>query len=506
METAFQFQPDARLRSKIIPVAPFELAIFGGTGDLALRKLVPALYYRYKDKQIPEDSRIIGVSRAAMTREAYLALLGENVRLRVDEGDFDEEEWSRFARHIDYLSMDVTRQEAFQPLVDLLATEQHRIPVFYLSLPPSLFGPICLGLSSSGLATPESRIVIEKPIGRDLASAQSINQTIGTVFEENQIFRIDHYLGKETVQNLMALRFANSLFEPLWNRQWVDHIQITVAENIGIGKRGNYYDKSGALRDMVQNHLLQLLCLVAMEPPKEFAPDAVRDEKLKVLRSLRPLTPADLKTKLVFGQYRGGAIQGQSVPGYQEEQDIEAGSRTETYVALKAEVDNWRWAGVPFYLRTGKRMQKRTTEIVIELRPVPHLIFTQNSEPVSANRLVIRLQPNEGIRLYMMTKVPGPGGFRMQVAPLNLSFADTFRTRYPDGYERLVMDVVRGNATLFMRRDEVEAAWQWTDTILDSWRDTSNNPKFYDAGTWGPNAAIGLIERDGRTWYEAEDL
>ncbi len=494
-------QASNRLKAKIIPVKPFDLTVFGGTGDLSLRKLMPSLYYRYKDKQMPEDSRILGVSRSEMERDAFIALIQENVEKRVENGDFDEETWSKFAQRLDYVKVEAMEEEGWSNLQEKLSGST-RIRVFYLSVPPDLFGTICHRLKEKGLVTPNTRVVIEKPIGNNLKTANEINDQIGAVFNERQIYRIDHYLGKETVQNLMALRFANSLFEPLWNRRYVDHIQITVAESIGIGTRGNYYDKAGALRDMVQNHLLQLLCLVAMEPPKIFEANAVRDEKLKVLRALRPIAPEDIKSKLVFGQYRSGAVQGQPVSGYLEEQGIDESSHTETYVAIKAEVENWRWAGVPFYLRTGKRMPMRTSEIVIEFRDVPHLIFPENKDQVTSNRLVIRLQPDEGIRLYLMTKVPGPGGFRMQVAPLNLSFAETFKTRYPDGYERLLMDVVRGNATLFMRRDEVEAAWIWAESIIDSWENLAKSPHPYTSGTWGPSAAIALIERDGRTWYE----
>jgi len=490
-----------RLKAKIIPVKPFDLTVFGGTGDLSLRKLMPSLYYRYKDKQMPEDSRILGVSRTEMGRAEFIEIIRTNIMKRVAPEDFDESIWSSFSAKLDYLKVEAHEEAGWRDLQEKLS-ETKRIRVFYLSVPPDLFGPICRKLKENQLVSPNSRVVIEKPIGSSLQTATEINDQIGEVFQEHQIYRIDHYLGKETVQNLMALRFANSLFEPLWDRRYIDHIQITVAESIGIGTRGNYYDKAGALRDMVQNHLLQLLCLVAMEPPKIFEANAVRDEKLKVLRSLRPLNSEDIKSKLVFGQYRSGAVEGQPVSGYLEEQGIDDDSNTETYVAIKAEVENWRWAGVPFYLRTGKRMPMRTSEIVIEFRSVPHLIFPQNKDQVTSNRLVIRLQPDEGIRLYLMTKVPGPGGFRMQVAPLNLSFAETFKTRYPDGYERLLMDVVRGNATLFMRRDEVEAAWIWAESIINSWENLSKMPHPYTAGTWGPSSAIALIERDGRTWYE----
>jgi glucose-6-phosphate 1-dehydrogenase len=324
-----------------------------------------------------------------------------------------------------------------------------------------------------------------------------VNDVIGSVFSEERVYRIDHYLGKEAVQNLMVLRFANGLFEPLWNAAHIDHVQITVAESLGVEGRAGYYDTAGALRDMVQNHLLQLLCLVAMEPPSRLNADAVRDEKLKVLRALKPLAPAGW----VRGQYRAGISAGAPVPGYLE--DLGAGgSRTETFVALKAEVENWRWAGVPFYLRTGKRLAARLSEIVIAFRPVPHSVFDESAGPVMPNRLVIRLQPDEGVELWLMIKDPGPGGMRLRQVPLDMSFSEAFGVRNPDAYERLVLDVIRGNQTLFMRRDEVEAAWAWIDPILEAWAQSNEAPKAYTAGTWGATASIALIERDGRTWAD----
>ncbi|MDJ0835504.1 MAG: glucose-6-phosphate dehydrogenase [Acidobacteriota bacterium] len=496
-----QHQVPSRFKAKIIPVSIFDFVVFGGTGDLALRKLMPSLYYRDKDGQIPTGSRIIGASRSDMDRAAYIAIVKEHLVKHVRDEDFNEECWAAFAERLDYVSTEVPN--GWQNLKQALAADG-RIRVFYLSVPPGIFGSTCGKIHQHKLIDDQTRVVIEKPIGRDLETSCEINDSVGNYFHEGQIYRIDHYLGKETVQNLMALRFANSLFEPLWTRNWIDHIQITVAESIGIGTRGGYYDKSGALRDMVQNHILQLLCLVAMETPKEFGANEVRDEKLKVLRALRKIGPEDFKSHVVMGRYREGAVGGRPVIGYMEEKGIPEDSRTESYVAIKAHVDNWRWAGVPFYLRTGKRMPRRTSEIVIQFKKVPHLIFPRNADEVAPNRMVIRLQPDEGIRLYLMTKVPGPGGFRMQPTPLDLSFAEAFKMRYPDGYERLVMDVVRGNQTLFMRRDEVEAAWMWADTILNGWDNLNTFPQSYTAGTWGPSAAIALIERDGRTWYESE--
>ena len=450
---------------------------------------------------MPEESGVIGVSRSKLDGKQFRKMVHDHLKKHVGK-DYDKQVWDNFASRLDYAPVDVYQDEDWAHLKDVFDAKPDRIRVFYLSVSPELFGLICRKLHENGLITEKTRVVLEKPIGHSLETAQAINNEVGSYFREDQIYRIDHYLGKETVQNLMALRFANSLFEPLWNRQHVDHVQITVAESIGIGSRGGYYNTAGALRDMVQNHLMQLLCLVGMEPPREFEADAVRDEKLKVLRALRPIDASMAKTHLVMGQYRKGAVGDEPVRGYLDEEGIPPHSATETYVALKTEIDNWRWSGVPFYLRTGKRMPVRTSEIVIEFRKVPHLIFPKNANQVNANRLVIRLQPDEGIRLYMMTKAPGPGGFRMQIAPLNLSFAETFKTRYPDGYERLVMDVVRGNPTLFMRRDEVEEAWRWAESILGAWAVQSKNPAPYTSGTWGPSASIALIERDGRTWYE----
>ncbi|CAM2009734.1 glucose-6-phosphate dehydrogenase [Acanthopleuribacter pedis] len=490
------------MEPKIIPVQPFDMVIFGGTGDLAMRKILPALYYRDKDKQMPVEGRIIGISRAKITQEDYIAQAKAALVEYVAAKDLDDDTEARFLQRLHYFTLDAKGDNGWQPLIDLLAARPQVVRAFYLSTPPKLFGPICQNLARKNLITESSRVVVEKPIGTSLASAQKINEEIGAVFQENQIFRIDHYLGKETVQNLMALRFANSLFEPLWNHQWIDHVQISVAEAIGIGGRGEYYDSSGALRDMVQNHILQLLCIVAMEPPVVFGADAVRDEKLKVLRALRAIGPREVRQKTVRGRYASGAVDGKSVIGYMEEEGVPQDSITETFVAIKAEVDNWRWSGVPFYLRTGKRMPERRSEIVIQFKETPHLIFPKNVNQVRSNRLAIRLQPKEGIRLYLMTKVPGPGGMRMRQVPLNLSFAEAFQDRFPLGYERLLMDVLRGNATLFMRRDEVETAWSWCEPILQGWAEMSEKPQSYNAGTWGPTSSIALVERDNRTWYE----
>jgi glucose-6-phosphate 1-dehydrogenase len=365
-----------------------------------------------------------------------------------------------------------------------------------------LYGPICRNLKAAGLVIDRARVVLEKPIGHDLESARAINDQVGAVFAEAQIFRIDHYLGNETVQNLLALRFANNIFERLWTADVIDHVQITVAETVGLEGRGGYYDEAGALRDMVQNHMLQLLCLVAMEPPVSLEADRVRDEKLKVLRALRPITTHDAGSLTIRGQYGAGAVGGKPVAGYLADLGIGQSSQTETFVALKAEVRTWRWASVPFYLRTGKRLPQKVSEIVLQFRTHPFSIFPADVGDCQPNRLIIRLQPEEGMRVAMMTKEPGPGGLRLRPTGLDISFEKAFGIRYPDAYERLLMDTVRGNATLFMRRDEVEAAWSWAEPILDAWAVRQEPPRAYPAGSWGPTAAIALIERDGRTWHE----
>lgn len=479
----------------------FDLVIFGATGDLSLRKLVPALYHRDVAGQLNADARLFAVARGEMPDEEFRTLARAALDRHLDAGDYDEKAVDRFLDRFRYLRLDAETAEDYVALSRALDGPADRVVVFYLAMAPRFFGPVCTRLAAAGLNRPQARVVLEKPIGHDLASAREVNGAVAAAFSEDRVFRIDHYLGKETVQNLMALRFANALFEPVWHRGVVDHVQVTVAEKIGVEGRAGYYDHAGALRDMIQNHLLQLLCLVAMEPPNAFAADAVRDEKLKVLEALRPLTDGTIGEKTVRGQYAAGAVDGQAVPAYGEEIGRED-STTETFVVVKAEVETWRWAGVPFYLRTGKRLPVRRSEIVVQFRPVPHLIFPGAARDVSPNRLVIRLQPDEGISLHMMSKVPGPGGMRLRTAPLNLSFAEAFHGRQPDAYERLLMDVVRGNPMLFMRSDEVDAAWRWIEPILDGWTAQADRPKPYTAGSWGPSAAIGLIERDGRTWHE----
>ncbi|TCV92782.1 glucose-6-phosphate 1-dehydrogenase [Luteibacter rhizovicinus] len=487
------------MTASLLPTEPFDLVIFGGTGDLAVRKLLPALYHRFVDGQIPASSRIVGVAREGLDDAGYRAQVRDAVEASVPQtvaATLDA-----FIGMIGYRSLDARKADGWEEFAAMVGEQPDHIRVFYLSTSPELFVDICERLGSFGLNGPRSRVVLEKPIGRDLASANAINDAVGRVFDESQTYRIDHYLGKETVQNLLALRFGNALFEPLWNSSHIDHVQITVAETVGVGHRAGYYDRAGALRDMVQNHILQLVCMVAMEPPSSLSPDAVRDEKLKVLRSLRPINSSNAGQFTVRGQYRAGAAEGQGVPGYFDELGSDQ-SKTETFVALKAEIGNWRWAGVPFYLRTGKRLPTRVSEIVVTFRQLPHSIFDPASGPLMPNRLTLRLQPDEGVKLWLTIKHPGPGGLRLRHVPLDMSFATAFGVQQPDAYERLILDVVRGNPTLFMRRDEVEAAWNWAGPILEAWEASGETPKPYTAGTWGPSAAVALIERDGRTWAE----
>jgi len=476
--------------SRIIPVEEFDLVVFGATGDLAHRKILPGLYRRYIAGHIPGSARIIGAARTKQDDAAFRA----EAREAITEFTTASEDMSRlddFLAHLSYVPIDARGTDGWEELKARI--RPGTVHAFYFSVAPALFGDIAQRLADYGIADAQSRIVVEKPFGRDLATARELNATLALHFAENQIYRIDHYLGKETVQNLMAVRFANILFEPLWNAQYVDHVQITVAETVGVGGRGEYYDHSGAIRDMVQNHMMQLLCLIAMEPPYHFDPDAVRDEKLKVIRALEPLSPDDI----VRGQYRGN--------GADYTKDVDhPDSRTESYVALKVNIANWRWTGTPFYLRTGKKLRARTSEIVVTFKAPPHSIFDEAEGPRS-NQLVIKLQPNEGMDLTVMIKEPGPGGMRLVQVPLDMSFADALGangTDMPDAYERLIMDVIRGNQTLFMRGDEVEAAWAWTDPIIAEWETGSKRPEPYDAGSSGPEEALRLLHRDNRRWRE----
>ncbi|MEP2921225.1 glucose-6-phosphate dehydrogenase [Sulfitobacter sp.] len=482
--------------SRVIPVDLFDLVIFGGTGDLARRKILPGLYRRFCAGQMPPQARVIGAARSELDSEGYRTLVREAIEEFGGEEAKACDSLDAFLAQLEYVTIDARGEGGWKELQSLMSGTDH-IEAYYFSVAPSLFGDIAERLQKWGMADERARIVVEKPFGRDLETARALNKTLATYFNEDQIYRIDHYLGKETVQNLMAVRFGNMLFEPLWNSQYVDHIQITVAETVGVGGRGEYYDKSGAMRDMVQNHLMQLLCLIAMEPPARFDPDAVRDEKLKVIRALDPV-PA---YHIVRGQYQAEACNEADNPGYRTAVDNPR-SRTESFIALRTQISNWRWAGTPFYLRTGKRLADRASEITVVFKDTPHSIFGEDAGR-HRNVLSIRLQPNEGITLGVTIKEPGPGGMRLIDVPLDMSFADALKeddVEHVDAYERLIMDVIRGNQTLFMRGDEVEAAWAWTDPIIQGWEARNDVPKPYDHGSEGPTDAVELLRREGRAW------
>ena len=479
--------------SRVIPVDPFDLVIFGGTGDLARRKILPGLYRRFLAGQMTDDSRIIGAARGDLSEDDFRTLVAGAIQEFVPAAFQDKAVLAEFLKRLHYAAIDARGEGGWAQLKALM--REGVVQAFYFSVAPSLFGDIAERLKVHDIAGAQARIVVEKPFGRDLATARALNATLARHFAEGQIYRIDYYLGKETVQNLMAVRFANILFEPLWKSEYIDHVQVTVAETVGVDGRGAYYDTSGAMRDMVQNHLMQLLCLIAMEPPYHFDPNAVRDEKLKVIRALDPVAPQDI----VRGQYLAGGGQG----GYLDHAE-NRDSRTESYIALKCHISNWRWKGTPFYLRTGKRLRARASEIAITFKEPPHSIF-DDAEGWRENVLVIRLQPDEGMNLMMMIKEPGPGGMRLTQVPLDMTFADALGAAHdevPDAYERLIMDVIRGNQTLFMRGDEVEAAWAWADPIIAAWEGRGDRPQPYDAGTSGPEDALMLMHRDGRRWRE----
>lgn len=478
--------------SRVIPVDPFDLVLFGATGDLARRKILPGLFHRYFVGQMPTDARIIGAARSKLDKQTFVEMVRKNLLEFAAEAARDTDSLDRFLSRIDYIAIEADGDGGWEDLAGMLRPDCVR--AFYLSVSPILFGPISANLKDRGIATDQSRIVVEKPFGRDLASAQALNAVLGQNFDEHQIYRIDHYLGKETVQNLMALRFANALWEPLWNATHIDHVQITVAESLGVEGRGEYYDRSGAMRDMVQNHLMQLLCLTAMEPPSKFTSDAVRDEKVKVIEALEAVDQSDI----VRGQYR--ARDGE---GSYRDHAADPKSRIESYIAMKVNIGNWRWAGTPFYLRTGKKLRARSSEIAIVFRDPPHMIFPK-MEGRRGNAMIIRLQPDEGITLRNTIKEPGPGGFRLAEVTLDMTFADALEhpSEPQDAYERLIMDVIRGDQTLFMRGDEIEAAWAWSDPLIAGWEDAGLTPAPYDPGGSGPEDALMLLHRDGRRWRE----
>ena len=478
------------------------LLLFGATGDLSRRMLLPSLYKLDADGLLPADLRIVATARSDMAEAAFRETAETALNTFVDADRLLPEAVARFIGRLRYVAVDASDPNHFAALAEAVGPQTGETAIF-LSTAPQLFEPTIAGLAAAGLAGEFVRIGLEKPLGTDLASSRVINDAVAAVFPESRTYRIDHYLGKETVQNLLALRFGNGLFEPLWNAGGIDHIQITVAETVGLEGRVGFYDGAGAIRDMVQNHMLQLLALVAMEPPAQFDATAVRDEKVKIFRSLRPIGAAEAATHTVIGQYIAGAVGSAVVPAYADE--LGHASGTETFVAIKAHVDNWRWKGVPFYLRTGKRLPARHSEIFIQFKAVPHSIFASKGAVVQPNKLVIRLQPEETIRLLVMAKKPGldRDGIRLREVPLDLGMADAFAdTRRRIAYERLLLDLIEGDPTLFVRRDEVEAQWEWVDRIRAGWEANAMTPRPYAAGTWGPSASIGLTERDGVTWHD----
>ncbi len=479
----------------------FDLVFFGGTGDLTWRKLMPALFQAFRHGKLPPGGRILAVARDERSDDAYREFIRERFVEVVSAKRPSDDEFARFAELLHYRRMDLSQPEHYAGLKDWLETRNADTVVLYLATAPHLFPVVCEQLGVAGLNGPKVRVVLEKPLGHDLASAQQINRVVRAVFDEHQAYRIDHYLGKPAVQNLMALRFGNALFEPLWRRESIANIQITLAEGLGVGTRGDYYDTTGALRDMIQNHALQLLTMIAMEPPSTSDADAIRDEKLKVLRSLKPFTPATVARDVVRGQYKAGTIDGKPVPGYLDEVKVPAGSHCETFVALRTEVQNWRWAGVPFYLRTGKRLAERVAEIVVTFREVPHPIFSGSA---CANKLVIKLQPEDGLELHLLASKGGTQSEMLAPVSLDLDFDKAFASERVGAYERLLMDAIAGRLNLFVRSDEQEQAWRWVEPVLQAWADDPTGPRTYAAGTWGPPAASAMVARDGCSWDEEQ--
>jgi glucose-6-phosphate 1-dehydrogenase len=480
----------------------FDLVLFGGTGDLAWRKLMPALFQAFRHGTLPDGGRIIGVARDGLSDDEYRALI--KARFEQVEGAKrpNDGEFERFAAMLHFLRMDLSKPGDYARLASTLKERNADTIVMYVATAPALFTSVVEQIAAAGLNGPQTRVVLEKPLGHDLASNRAINEAVRRVLSEKQVFRIDHYLGKPSVQNLFALRFGNSLFEPLWRRETIANIQITIAEDLGVEKRGAFYDSTGALRDMVQNHALQLLCAIGMEPPINAHADAIRDEKLKVLRSLKPWTAETLAQHVVRGQYGAGAVNGQPVPAYRDEPGVDPQSRTETFVALRTEIANWRWAGVPFYLRTGKRLAGRDARIVVNFREAPHAIFT--SPQGAPNRLVINLQPKDGLELHLLAQGQENRRNTQALAPvqLDLDFDKRFGSERVGAYERLLLDVIDGRLNLFVRSDEQEEAWRWVEPILDHWKADASAPRTYAAGTWGPSASSAMIARDGYCWSE----
>jgi glucose-6-phosphate 1-dehydrogenase len=485
----------------------FDLVLFGGTGDLAWRKLMPALFQAFRHGSLPKDGRIVGVARDDLSDDQYRELIQSRFNAVEGAKRPSAEEFEKFASLLHYLRMDLSKPADYARLADLLKQRNADTVVMYVATAPALFTQVVEQIAAAGLNGPSTRVVLEKPLGHDLASNRAINAAVCKVLEENQVFRIDHYLGKPSVQNLFAMRFGNALFEPIWRREHIANIQITIAEDLGVEKRGAFYDQTGALRDMVQNHALQLVCAIGMEPPINSHADAIRDEKLKVLRALKPWTSETLGLHAIRGQYTAGTAYGERVPGYRDEPGVDPESRTETFVALRTEIANWRWAGVPLYIRTGKRLASRDARIEVNFRPTPHAIYRAPSGAV--NKLVINLQPKDGLELHMLAQAQDNrqrnGHSAAQLAPvqLDLDFDKRFGAERVGAYERLLLDVIDGRLNLFVRSDEQEEAWRWVEPLIDSWA-SDGGPRPYAAGTWGPSASSAMIARDGFSWGEEQ--
>ena len=474
----------------------FSLYLFGGTGDLSTRKLLPALFRQETISSISHESQIVGIGSKDLTVDSYISMVKESLSKHFHGFDENGDAWKRFSMRLSYKKLDINSDDDWKNFGNI---PQDRPAIFYLATPPNLYKAISKSLKSGSLINSNSRIVVEKPIGSNLETANEINNMLAESFQENQIYRIDHYLGKEAVQNLLAMRFANTIFEQSWSSTAIDHIQITVAEDLGVEGRGGYYDETGALRDMVQNHLLQILCLIAMEPPVSINSESVRDEKLKVLKSLAPFNSETIKTNSVRARYIDGMSKGAVASAYIDEEGVDSKNNTETFVSLKASINNWRWSGVPFYLRTGKRMQSKSSEIVVRYKSVPHNIFSDKSSIVP-NQLVLRIHPDEGIVLKLNTKEPDVTGFNLEELPLNLNLHDYHEIGHQDCYERLLLDVIKGNPALFVRRDEVEASWAWIDNIINLWSSENVPMEDYISGGWGPSNSDLLLKRDYRAW------
>lgn len=481
-----------------------DLVIFGAKGDLARRKLLPSLYQLEKVGKIHSDSRIIGVGRADWDKAAYTGVIKEALETFMKE-KIDQKIWNKLSQRFDFCKLDVNDTAHFLRLGKML-DQKNRVTINYFAMPPSTFGAICKGLGEARLNAMPTRVVMEKPLGTSLATSREINNQVGKYFEESQVFRIDHYLGKETVLNLLALRFANSLFATHWDNRTIDHVQITVAEEVGIEGRWGYFDQAGQMRDMIQNHLLQILTMIAMSPPADLTADRIRDEKVKVLRSLRRIDHSNVQEKTVRGQYIAGSVQGKKVPGYLEEKGANKHSNTESFVAIRVDIDDWRWAGVPFYLRSGKRLSAKCSEVVVYFKNPALNLFKHSWAELPQNKLTIRLQPDEGVEIQILNKIPGlDHKHNLQTTKLDLSYSETFnQTHLPDAYERLLLEVMHGIQALFVRRDEVEEAWKWVDSIMEAWAADNETPKPYQAGTWGPVASVAMITRDGRSWNDVE--